>query len=121
MWRSRRNVPKLRYLLLTVVIGAKKEAGRPTTRTPLPKRMPGQDDEVIVSGEDRYGYSRFEESKLLGPLPSPPEFSEPIETIREETQKAIGKVGVPREVRIWPDPIRRRFEEDEKRRERSRL
>jgi len=96
---------------------AKKEAGKPTTRTPLPKRMPGQDDDVVVAGEDRYGYSRFEESDLLGPLPSPPEFSEPVETLREKTQKAIGRVAVPREVRIWPDPIRRRFEEDEKRRE----
>ena len=99
---------------------AKKQAGKPTTRNPLPKRSPGQNDDVVVSGEEGDGYSRFDESDLLGPLPSPPVFPEPIESIREEVQKAIGKVVVPRDVRIWTDPIRRRFLEDEKRREKIR-
>jgi len=99
---------------------AKKEAGKPTIQLPLPKRAPGQDDEVIVSGGDRYWYGGHDESELLGALPSPPEFSEPIEEVRSRIAKTIGAVSVPRDVRIWAGPIERLFREDEKRREKQR-
>jgi hypothetical protein len=99
---------------------AKKEAGKPTMQLPLPKRAPGQDDDVVVSGGDRYWYGGHDESELLGPLPSAPEFSEPIEEVRSGIAKTVGTVSVPRDVRIWAEPIERLFREDEKRREKQR-
>src|SRR5437660_333246 len=79
---------------------AKKEAGKPTIHSPLPKRSPGQDDNIVISAEDRYEYSRYDESDLLGPLPSPPEFPEPIETVREEVRTIVGKLVVARDMRV---------------------
>ena len=99
---------------------AKKEAGKPTIQLPLPKRAPGQDDEVVVSGSDHYWYGGYDEAELLGALPSPPEFSEPIEEVRGRIAKMIGAVSVPRDVRVWAGPIERLFREDEKRREKKR-
>ena len=99
---------------------AKKEAGKPTTQLPLPKRAPGQDDEVIVSGGDRYWYGGHDESELLCPLPGPPGFPEPIEEVRDRIAKTIGAVSVPRDVRVWAGPIERLLREDEKRREKQR-
>jgi hypothetical protein len=50
-------------------------------------------------------------------VPPPFEFSEPIEAARERIAKVIGKVTVPREVRVWHPAIDRHFKEDETRRE----
>ena len=99
---------------------AKKDAGKPTIQMPLPKRGPGQDDQIVVSGGDQYWYGGRSEAELLGPLPDPPQFSEPIEELRDRVAKRIGKVTVPREVSIWAAPIEKLLADDDKRRDKQR-
>jgi hypothetical protein len=53
---------------------AKKEAGKSTGQRPLPDRAPGQDNQVVVSGGDRYWYGGRDDAELLGPLPDPLNF-----------------------------------------------
>jgi hypothetical protein len=78
------------------------------------------DDEVLIGAGKGYWHSGWSEEELLGPLPSPPEFEEPIERVRERISKTVGKVTVPREVRIWHPTVEKLLKEDEQRRERQR-
>src|ERR1700730_13295380 len=48
---------------------AKLKAGKRTTKTPLPPRAPGMDDEVVVSGRNRHWYGQLTNEEILGPLP----------------------------------------------------
>lgn len=99
---------------------AKKAAGKSTPQVALPDRPPGMDDEVLIGAGQGYWHSGWNEGELLGPLPSPPEFEEPIERVRERISKTVGKVTVLREVRIWHPTVERLLKEDEQRRERQR-
>jgi hypothetical protein len=78
------------------------------------------DDEVVIGAGHGYWHSGWSEEELLGPLPPPPEFEEPIERVRERIAKTVGKVTVPREVRTWHSTVERLLKEDEQRRERQR-
>jgi len=98
---------------------AKRESGKKTFIVSLPERAPGMDDEVLVAGGQNYWHRDWEKEELLGPLPPPPEFPIPIETVREQIAKAIGGVRVPREVMAWHPAIERLLKEDEKRREKQ--
>lgn len=53
-------------------------------------------------------------------LPPPPEFEEAIERVRERIAKTVGKLTVPREMRIWHPVVDKLLKEDEQRRERQR-
>ena len=86
----------------------------------LPERPPGMDDEVLIGAGHGYWHSGWSEEELLDPLPPPPEFEEPIEGVRERIAKTVGKVTVPREVRIWHPMVERLLKEDEQRREQQR-
>jgi hypothetical protein len=99
---------------------AKKDAGKPTFQLALPIRPPGMDDQVLIAAGQSYWYQDWKKEELLGPLPPPPEFSEPIEAVRERIAKVIGKVTVPREVRVWHPAIDRLPKEDETRQEKQR-
>ena len=99
---------------------AKRDAGKKTFQAVLPIRAPGMDDEVLIAGGNNHWYRNWKKEELLGPLPLPPEFPEPIEAVRERITKIIDKVTVPREVGIWHPAIDRLFKEDEKRREKQR-
>lgn len=99
---------------------AKIEAGKPATQVPLPKRAPGQDDEVLITGGDRHWYGGYDEAELLGSVPDPPVFSETIEEVRAHISGIVGEVVAPREVRSWAIPIARLLGDDEKRREKHR-
>jgi hypothetical protein len=99
---------------------AKRDAGKPTLQAIFPPRPPGMDEEVLVAGGGNYWGRHWDENELLGPLPQPPEFSEPIELVRERIANLIGKVTVPREVRVWAPAISRLHKEDERRREKQR-
>jgi hypothetical protein len=99
---------------------AKKAAGKSMSQVGLPERPPGMDDEVLIGAGHGYWHSGWSEEELLGPLPPPPEFEEHIERVRERIGKTVGKVTVPREVRIWNPAVERLLKEDEQRRERQR-
>lgn len=99
---------------------AKKEAGKQTFQAALPLRPPGMDDEILVAGGNSYyWHSESKEEELRAPLPVPPEFTEPIEALRERIAKAIGKISVPHQVRVWHPAIDRLFKEDEERRQKQ--
>src|SRR5882672_10390400 len=99
---------------------AKKAAGKSTSQAALPERPPGMDDEVLVGKGAGYWYSSWTEEELLAALPPPPGFEEPIESVRERIAKTVGKLTVPREVRLWHPAIDKLLKEDEQRRERQR-
>jgi hypothetical protein len=67
------------------------------------------DDQVLIAAGQNYWYQDWKKEELLGPLPPPPEFPESIEAVRERIAKVIGKVTVPREVRVWHPYKNRRF------------
>lgn len=94
---------------------AKKEAGKETFQAILPMRPPGMDDEVSIAsgGNSSYQYSNKEE--ILG-FVAPPQFAEPIETVRARIAETVDHVAVPHKVRTWHPAIDRLFKEDEKRR-----
>ena len=99
---------------------AKKTAGKNTSQEAFPERPPGMDDEVLIGAGQGYWHSGWNEEELLGPLPPPPEFEEPIERVRGRIAKTVGKLTVPREVRIWHPTLDKLLKEDEQRRERQR-
>jgi hypothetical protein len=99
---------------------AKKAARKSTSQVALAERPPGMDDEVLVGAGVGYWHSGWSVEELLAALPPPPEFEEPIERVRERIAKTVGKVTVPREVRIWHPAVDRLLKEDEQRRERQR-
>ena len=99
---------------------AKKTAGKNTSQEALAERPPGMDDEVVIGAGQGYWHSGWNEEELLAPLPPPPEFEESIERVRERIAKTVGKLTVPREVRIWHPTVDKLLKEDEQRRERQR-
>jgi hypothetical protein len=99
---------------------ARKDAGKPTFQVALPIRPPGMDDQVLIAAGQSYWYQSSKREELLGPLPPPPEFSEPIDAVRERIAKVVGKVTVPRDLRVWHPAIDRLLKEDETRREKQR-
>ncbi len=74
----------------------------------------------LIAAGKTYWYQDWKKEELLGPLPPPPDFSEPSEAVRERIVKVIGKVSVPREVRVWHPGIDRLLRENETRREKQR-
>jgi hypothetical protein len=99
---------------------AKKAARKSTSQVALAERPPGMDNEVVVGAGVGYWHSGWSEEELLAALPPPPEFEEPIERVRERVAKTVGKLTVPREVRLWHPAIDKLLKEDEHRRERQR-
>jgi hypothetical protein len=99
---------------------AKKAAGKSTSQVALAERPPGMDDEVLVGAGVGYWHSGWSEEELLAALPPPPEFGEQIDRVRERIAKTVGKLTVPRDVRIWHPAIDRLLKEDDQRRERHR-
>lgn len=98
---------------------AKKESGKNMFVPTLPDRAPGMDDEVLVAGRQDHWYRDWNKEELLGPLPPPPEFKVPIESVREQIALVIGQVRVPREFKVWHPVVERLLKEDEKRREKQ--
>jgi hypothetical protein len=74
-------------------------------RTLLYVSPPGMDDQVLIAAGQRDWYQDRKKEELLGPLPPPPDFPDPIEAVRERIVKVIGKLTTPREVRVWHPAI----------------
>lgn len=79
------------------------KAGKTCRKPPFPGRSWGMDDEVLI-GSSQYSWPRWTDEELLGPIPSPPQFDEPIEAVRESARRALGKVTVTKDLsnRIQP-------------------
>jgi hypothetical protein len=75
---------------------AKKQSRKKTLVVALPARAPAMYDEVLIAGGQAHWYREWKKEELLGPLPLPPEFTIPIETVREQIAKTIGVVRVVR-------------------------
>ena len=70
---------------------AKLQAGKRTFMPGLPERPPGMDDELEIGRAHRYYQPRWTDQELLGPLPEPPSFDEPIESVRDREAKALAR------------------------------
>jgi hypothetical protein len=98
---------------------ARKEAGQKVSMTSLPERPPAMDDQVLVAGGNKHWYRSISDEEALGPLPPPPVFETPIEQVREHIAKIVGRVTVPRDVRVWHPAIQKLLDEDKARREKQ--
>ena len=95
---------------------AKKEAGKETFQAVLPMRPPGMDDEVSIASGGNRSYQYRNEEEILGFVGAPPQFAEPIETVRARIAETVDHVAVPHKVRTWHPTVERLLKEDEKRR-----
>lgn len=100
---------------------AKIAAGKKTTQIPLPLRPPGMDDEIWVARGSNYWYPAISDEELRGPLPSPPEFPEPIEAVRERIAEAVQQITVSPKRTFWHPVIDQLLKEDENRRAQQRV
>lgn len=95
---------------------AKKEAGKETFQAVLPMRPPGMDDEVSIASGGNGSYRYWNKEEILGFVGAPPQFAEPIETVRARIAETVDHVAVPYKVRTWHPTVERLLKEDEKRR-----
>jgi hypothetical protein len=98
---------------------AKKDAGKDTFQAAFSTRPTGMDDEVSIGGGGNGSYRHWNQEELLTPIGAPPEFSEPIETVRARIAETVGRVAVPHKILNWHPAIDRLLREDEKRREKQ--
>jgi hypothetical protein len=95
---------------------AKKEAGKETFQAVLPMRPPGMDDEVSIASGGNVSHRYWSNEEILGFVGAPPQFSEPIETVRARIAETVDQVTVPHKVRTWHPTVDRLLKDDEKRR-----
>ncbi|HET9282334.1 MAG TPA: hypothetical protein VFR24_10270 [Candidatus Angelobacter sp.] len=98
---------------------AKKDAGKKTFQPAFPIRSPGMDDEVLIGGGHNRSYYYWGEDDLLAVIDAPPEFPEPIESVRARISEIVSHVTVPYKVQSWHPAIERLLKEDEQRREKQ--
>jgi hypothetical protein len=96
---------------------AKHQAGKPTSRQPLPPRGPGMHDEVEIGGENSWSYATAAEELVGQEIPPPPSFAEDITEVSGRVRKMVGNVAVPKTLTKPHPAIGRLLEEDERRRE----
>jgi len=82
-------------------------------------RPPGMDDEVSIASGGNVSHRYWNEEEILGFVGAPPQFAEPIETVRARIAETVEHVAVPHKVRNWHPTIDRLLKEDEKRREKQ--
>jgi len=76
----------------------KLQAGKKTSKKPLPPRGMGQSDEVTIGGNS-WGYYRESDTDLLNnPIPPPPVFEVSIETIRAQATAIVNKAPLPKTI-----------------------
>ena len=95
---------------------ARLRSGKNVMQPPLPPRSAGMSDLIIFRG-DRYGLRRLTDEELLGPVPGPPVFEEPLENVRERYRVSIGRVPVPQDLTSAHELIRNILAEEEARQE----
>jgi hypothetical protein len=99
---------------------AKLAAGKRVIKARLPAREPGRHPEITVSGSRYHSYSSYSREELLGPIPEPPSFDEPIEAVEQMVQKIIKKVPMVRSLSSVHHAVGKLLKADEVRREKQR-
>ncbi len=84
-------------------------------------RAPGMSGEAAIARGNSHWHYDSSEEELCGSLPSPPEFPEPLEAVRERIARVVGRVTVPQKVTSRHPVIDQLLKEDEQRREQNRL
>jgi len=74
------------------------------------------DDQVLIGSGGNGSYKYWNQEEVLAPIGVPPEFSEPIETVRARIAEIVGHVAVSHKVLNWHPAIDCLLKEDEKRR-----
>lgn len=91
----------------------RKKAGKVVKKSPLPPRA---HDEIRLGGS-RYEYGRHQTDKeIREQTPQPPVFNVPMERVREQIRKQLGKVAQPRSLKDAHRLIASLLEQDEQRR-----
>ncbi|HEX3860787.1 MAG TPA: hypothetical protein VHY35_03775 [Stellaceae bacterium] len=98
---------------------AKVAAGRKVPKIALPPRAPCASN-VIQIGSEPYNWRYDPEAELAKPVPSPPQFQEPIEAVKARVAARVRKVPFIRELAEPLEDIRKLLDEDAKRAERQR-
>lgn len=99
---------------------AKLAAGKRVATTPLPPRDPGASNWVTV-GRSSSGWGRWDpEAELAVSLPEPPEFHEPLDSVRARVVRHLGKVKFVRDLESPCGALRKLLEDEAKRVERQR-
>lgn len=100
---------------------AKVEAGQQQSTKQLPPRPPGMPEEIEFGATQRYwGGTPISNEEVLGPIPPPPTFSEPLDDVRQRVAKSIGDVVVRRGTGNWHPSITVYLRNDEQKREKQR-
>lgn len=98
---------------------AKRQAGKPTARQPLPPRGPGVHDVVEFGGRNSWSYGTMTDELIRKEIPPPPTFPEDIGDVAGRMRKMVGKVTVPKTLTKPHPAIARLLEEDQRRREKQ--
>ena len=98
---------------------AKRAAGRPVVKAKLPMRDPGRSNEVSIT-KPAFGQKYDPEAELAEPIPPPPVFAEPLESVLTRVTQRIGKVIRCRDLTTAIPMVRKLLASDEKRREKQR-
>lgn len=98
---------------------AKRQAGKPTVRQPLPPRGPGVHDDVEFGGGNSWSYGTMADELVGKEIPPPPSFPEDIGDVTGRMRKMVGKVTVPKTLTKPHPAIARLLEEDQRRREKQ--
>ena len=100
---------------------AKVDAGQRLPTKPLPPRPPGMNDDIEFGATHSYwGGSPLSNDEVLGPVPPPPTFSEPLEEVRQRIAKSMGDVVVRRDTGNWHPSIATYLRKDDQKREKQR-
>jgi hypothetical protein len=94
---------------------ARKSAGKPTIKRPLPPRFPGENDHLEF-GATSYWNPNWRAAVLSEPVPPPPHFDEPIETVADRVRRMVGKVACPRALTSRHPLIATLLDQEEKQR-----
>lgn len=94
---------------------ARAMARAPASRSPLPPRSPGA-NEVLRIGEPDFQASQLTpEAQLAQPLPTQPNFDEPLERVRARSVKRLGEVRYVQDLTSPWAGLRQPIQEDRKR------
>lgn len=98
---------------------ARLAAGKPVVRARLSLRPPGLHELVQIGGGRYRLQPQLSREELLGDVPEPPSFVEPLEDVEARIRKAVGSVKAVKSLDSAHHVIRRLLKADDERREKQ--